>query len=295
MTLLRCATHIVRDVGAAAGRYVQWLDYRVVEEGMVAQDLADAWLAPACAGRPYAVLQPASGAGVFLRFVEGDPVAGYLPIRSYGWAAIEICVQDVLAVNARMLRSPFEVIGPPARIAGFPTIHPMQVRGPDQETVYLTEITADAVAHGLPVAGAPIDRPFIVVLACADLHANARWFADLLGLEVSAPVAIRYSMIAQAFGLPDAELHDLVTVKWQKEVFLECDQYPPGTVMRARHPGALPPGVAICTLVHPRFEHLQGHWTTPPAVRAGIVYAGREVGVLETPDGALLEVIDDRT
>ena len=294
MTVLRCATHVVRDVRATAQRFAQWLDYGVVEEGIVARDLAEAWSSPASAGRPYAVLQPASGATVFLRFVEGHPVADYLPIRSYGWAAIEICVQNVAVVNERMLRSPFEVIGPPTAIAGFPTILPMQIRGADQETVYLTEITADAVRHGLPVAASLIDRPFIVVLACADLAATVRWFEGVLGLEVSGPVAIRYSMIAQAFGLPDDQLHDIVTAKWQQQVFLEFDQYPAGTVPRPRHPGALPPGVAICTMTHPYLDRLHGHWASPPVTRSGVIYGGRHVGVLETPDGALLEVIDDR-
>ena len=295
MTLIKCATHVVRDLAATTGRFEQWLDYRVVETGVVTADLAHSWSSPASAGRRYAVLQPASGASVFVRFVEGDPVAGYLPIRSYGWAAIEICVRDVAAVHERMRRSPFEVIGPPTPIAGFPTIHPMQVRGADQETIYLTEITANAIEHGLPVAATLIDRPFILVLACADLDANIRWFTDVIGLEVSTPVAIRYSMIAKAFGLPDGQLHQIATAKWQKQVFLELDQYPVDTVVRPRHPDALPPGIAIGTIIHPDFDRFEGHWATAPTVREGILYGNRKVGVLKTPDGALLEVIDGRT
>ena len=95
MTLLKCATLVVADVAAAAQRYGEWLDYRVVDEGALAPDLAGAWSAPASAGRAFAVMQPASGEEVFLRFVEGAPVDGYLPIRTWGWAATEICVSDV--------------------------------------------------------------------------------------------------------------------------------------------------------------------------------------------------------
>lgn len=294
MTLLKCATHVVGDLDAAVARFGEWLDYALVETGQVDAGLAAAWKAPASAGRRYAVMQPSSGADTFLRFVEGDPVADYRPIRSYGWAAIEICVQDVLAVNERMLRSPFDVIGPPTPIKGFPTIYPMQVRGADQETVYLTEITVDGPKHGLPVPQSLIDRPFILVHACADLAAGIRWTADVLGLEVTDPIAIRYSMIAQAFDLPDDQLHEIVTAKWQGEVFLEFDQYPEGTVSRPHHDGALPPGVAIVTMTHPDFDRLDGHWVVPPVRREGPVYGGRLVGTLETPDGALLEVVDGR-
>lgn len=294
MNLLRCATHTVNDLAATTARFAQWLDYTVVEQGAVPADLAAAWGAPASAGRGYAVMQPASGAEVFLRFVEGDPVPDYLPIRSYGWAAIEICVQDVLAVNDRMLRadSPFPVIGPPTKIAGIDTIHPMQVRGPEQETLYFTEITTDAPDSGLPKAGSPIDKLFILVLACPDMRATVAWFARTLKLEMTPPIAIRYSMIAHAFGLPIGDLHEIVTAKWQGDVFLEFDQYPQGTVERPAHPGALPPGVSICTMMHPAFDTLDVDWLAAPVGRNGPLYGGRRVGVVRTPEGALLEIVD---
>lgn len=293
MTLLKCATHIVADVDAAVARYTRWLNYDMVEQGAVPPDLAAAWDAPVSGGRRYAIMQPSSGTPVFLRFIEGDPVSDYLPIRTYGWAAIEICVQDVEAVNERMLASgDFEVIGPPKPLDGFPNVKPMQVRGPDQETVYLTEIRVDDPSAGLPRPKSLIDRPFILVLACPDLGKTAAWMADVLALEVSDQVAIRYSMISLAFGLPADDKHALVTAKWQGQVLLEADQYPEGTTERPCHPGALPPGVSIVSIVHPDLARLEGHWASAPVVREGPLYAGARVGVLRTPEGALLEVIE---
>jgi hypothetical protein len=293
MNLLRCATHTIADLDATIARFAQWLDYSVAEQGEVAADLAEAWGTPASAGRRYAVMQPASGAEVFLRFVEGDVVPAYLPIRSYGWAAIEICVQDVLAVNDRMLAagSPFPVIGPPTKIAGIDTIYPMQVRGPEQETLYFTEITTKAPDSGLPKAGSLIDKLFILVLACPDMRATVDWFARTLKFDMTGPIAIRYSMIAQAFDLPISDLHEIVTAKWQGDVFMEFDQYPQGTIDRPCHPGALPPGVSICTLTYPAFDKLDIEWFSAPVVRQGPLYAGRMVGVLKTPEGALLEIV----
>lgn len=292
MTLLKCATHVVKDVAAARDRYVEWMSYKVVEEGTVSADLAASWIAPATAGRAFCVLQPASGAQTFLRFVEGDVVPDYQPIRTYGWAAIELCVTDVEAVNVRMLESPFDVIGPPKALDGFATVKPMQVRGDDLETVYLTEILADGRAAGLPTPQSLIDRPFILVLACPDLRKSTQWVKDVLGLETIEPVAIRYSMISLAFGLDPDSKHELITAKWNGEVFLELDQYPEGATERPRHPGALPPGVAITTMAHPDMARLDGHWASEPVVRDGPLYGGRKVGMLLTPEGALLEVID---
>lgn len=292
MTLLKCATHVVSDLDAAIARYERWMDYRTVERGQVPPDLAAAWNAPASAGRGYAVLQPASGAEVFMRFVEGDIVPEYVPIRTYGWAAIELCVTDVEAVNEKMLQSPFEVIGPPKPLDGFSTVKPMQVRGSDLETVYLTEILQPGPDTGLPQPQSLIDRPFIMVLACPDLRKTAQWVKDVLGLPMIDPVAIRYSMIEKAFGLPETAKTELTTARGGGQVFLELDQYPEAATERPRQDGALPPGVAITTMLYPDFDRLEGHWASTPVIREGAVYGGKRTGVLLTPEGALLEVVE---
>lgn len=289
---LRCATHTVKDAHAAARRFAEGLDYRVVERGLVSTELAAAWGAPASAGRAYVVCQPASGAEVFLRFVEGDVVPDYAPIRTYGWAAIEISVQDVMAVNPRMLTSEFEVIGLPSQVAGLSTIHPMQVRGPDLETIYLTQILDDAPGSGLRKAQAPIDKLFILVLACADMRATAQWFAKTLGVDLDAPVAIRYTMISKAFNQPIETQHELIVGRHSGDIFLEFDQYPEGATPRPGAPDALAPGVSICTLSHPVFDAIEAPWLQPPLVREGAIYGGRRVGMLRTPEGALIEVVD---
>ncbi|NLR40401.1 VOC family protein [Novosphingobium sp. ERW19] len=292
MTLLKCATHVVGNLDDAIARYEQWMEYRTVEQGEVSADLAAAWAAPASAGKRYAVLQPASGTQVFLRFVEGDPVPDYLPIRTYGWAAIELCVTDVEAVNERMLQSPFEVIGPPKPLDGFATVKPMQVRGADLETVYLTEILQPGEGTGLPQPQSLVDRPFIMVLACPDLRKTAQWVKDVLGLPMIDPVAIRYSMIEKAFGLPETARTELTTARGNGQVFLELDQYPEAATVRPRHEGALPPGVAITTMLYPDFDRLEGHWASAPVAREGAVYGGKRSGVLVTPEGALLEIVE---
>jgi len=293
MTLLRCATLVVADVSATCARYTEWLGYRVVESDAVPADLAAAWRAPASAGRRYAVMQPESGEAVFLRFVEGDPVPDYLPIRTFGWAATEICVTDVEAVHQRMLVSPFEVIGPPRILDGYATIKPMQVRGPDAEIVYLTEFAGDDPALALPKPRTLVDRPFIIVHASKNLAAGLVWLREVVGLEAIEPVSIRYTMIEKSFGLSPEDKTAITTAQWPGgETFLEFDQYPDAATERPYHPGALPPGVAVVTMLHPDIARLDGHWHSLPVKRDGPVYGGRLTGVLQTPEGALLEVVD---
>ncbi len=291
MNLLRAATLRVRDPEAAAARYGEWMDYETVERGALGADLAASWGAPAAAGRPFVVCRPASGAEVYLRFVAGEAPADYRPLRTFGWAALEICVADTLAVERRLLSSPFTIIGPPRELDGMPEIFPMQVKGPDDEIVYLTQIRAQPAGGRLAAANRLIDRLFILVLASSDLGATTRWFAERLGLISHPEVAIRYTMLSKAFGLAPETKHRIATGGHDLDVFLEFDQYPPGAVARPRAAGDLPPGIALVTLAHPDLDAVSADWLSLPQDRDGVIYAGGRQGVACAPDGTLVELV----
>lgn len=288
------ATLNVRSVAETAQRYTQWLDFVPVEEGLLPRDLAQAWGTPAMAGRRYAVLCCASGLESYLRLVEGDPVADYRPLRSHGWAAMEVCVQDVLAVHARLREpgSPFEIIGPPKTNDSLPVIHPMQVQGPDGEIVYLTEIKQGGPGSGLPAAQAPIDHFFIAVLGCADHAASGDWYARQVGVTVSAPITLIYRMLNRAYGFAEDRQHILTTADRDGHLFLELDQYPDEAVERPSVEGQLPPGWALCSMACADLDAVPGPWLSAPAVRQGAIYGGRRVGVLRAPGGERLELIE---
>lgn len=292
MKLLRAATVTVSNLSRTKGLYSEYFDYAVVEEGIISAALAKSWQTPKSAGQPYAVMQPSSGAEIYLRFIEQPPVEGFKALRSYGWNAIEICVQDVIAANARMLNSPFEIIGPPNKIPGLDAIHPMQVKGPDEEIVYLTQINDDLPEYNLPRAGSLIDKLFILVMGNSDMDRAAAWMQDKCGLSFGREMEIPYTMIAKAYGTPLDELHRICTLIHDKDVFLELDQYPEEATTRPRHDGMLVPGCAIGTLFHSDFDHLPGPWLTEPTVRDGEIYKGKRVGVLKDPDGTLIEMVE---
>lgn len=293
MKLLRAATLTVADLDRSIGTYNRFFDYTLMERGVVAADLAKSWGTPASAGRRYAILAPASGVPIYLRFIEQPPHPDFVPLRSFGWAAIEICVQDVLAANARVTvaDSPFTVIGPPREIEGLPAIYPMQVRGPDGEIVYLTQIRSDLPAYDLPRATAPIDRLFILVMACSDMRAANRWLEQHAGVAMGREMDIVYTMLATAFGTPMDELYTISTMIHGRDVFLEIDQLPKAATARPRHSGMLPPGCAIGTLFHPNFDDLPGPWITEPVMRDGPIYQGKLTGTLAGPDGTLIEMV----
>lgn len=291
MKLLKSATLTVPDAGATSARYREWMDYSIVEDSEVSRDLAASWGAPKDAGRRSILMKPSSGADIFLRLVEGEARTDFTPLRTYGWAAIEICVEDVLKAEARMKKSPFEIIGPPREIEGLPAIYPMQVKGPDGEIVYLTQIRSDLPAYDLPRAAAPIDKLFICVLACSDMMQSIKWFEDVVGLKLGRVMEIEYTMLANAFGTKD-RLYTISTVVHDRDVFLELDQLPEMAGPRAHDRGALPPGPSMVTLLSPDFDRIKGPFITPPVRRDGPLYAGARAGALRAPDGALVEIIE---
>ena len=292
MKLLRSATVTVSDIERSADLYASYFDYNLVERGTVPQDLADSWGAPKSAGMNYVIMQPSSGAEIYIRFVEQPDIEGFKALRSYGWNAIEICVEDVLAANERMENSPFEIIGPPREIEGLPAIHPMQVKGPDDEIVYLTQIKSDLPAFDLPRAESPIDKLFILVIGCSDMRASNKWMEEHVGVEMGRDMEIVYTMLAKAYDLPEQDMHVISTMIHGRDVFLELDQYPPAAIDRPHHDGMLVPGCSIGTLWHPDFDSLKGPWITEPVVRDGPIYKGKRAGTMKGPDGTLVEIVE---
>ncbi|MEM9837781.1 MAG: hypothetical protein AAF830_01365 [Pseudomonadota bacterium] len=292
MKLLRAATLTVSDLQRSTDLYAKYFDYSIVEDGELSSDLAESWGTPASAGCKMTVMQPSSEADIFIRFVEQPPVDGFKALRSYGWNAIEICVADVLAANERMLNSPFEIIGPPREIDGLPAIYPMQVKGPDEEIVYLTQIRDDLPAFDLPRAATLIDKLFILVMGCSDMDAANEWMAKHCGLDMGRDMEIVYTMLAKAYGTSEEELHRISTMVHDRDVFLEVDQYPVAAIVRPRHNGMLVPGCAVGTLWHPDFDSLPGPWITPPVVREGVIYKDKRTATMSGPNGTLIEMVE---
>lgn len=293
MKLIRAATLTVAKLERCIDNYTRYLGYEVVESGAISEELAKSWNAPNSADCRYAVFQPASGADVYLRIIEQPPLPDYKPLRSFGWNAIEICVQDVLKVNERMKDSPFEIIGPPNKIPGLDAIYPMQVKGEDQEIIYFTQINDDLPEYNLPRAESPIDKLFILVAGCSSMDQTAKWMEQKCGLSFGRNMRIPYTMLAKAYEKNLDTLYDICTMIHQEDVFLELDQYPDGAINRISHEGMLPPGCAIGTFWHPEIDSLQGPWLKEPRISHGMIYNGKRVGTLIDPDGTLIEIVEE--
>lgn len=239
---IREVTYTVPDIHLIEAAYTQWLRYRVAAYGMVSPLEAQAWGAPAMAGRRFITLVPASGEVVGLRFIAA-PESQWHALRSHGWNVSEIVVQDVDALAAELRSSPFRIIGEPASLTRFPMIRAMQVIGPANECLYFTQV-GDGSGLDLAQAQSYVGRVFIVVAGGPDLPALFRTY-ERFANDVDPPVSTPVRVISLANELPLDTLHAHGLVKLGSGSLIELDGYPTTTRPRHTPPGSLPSGMAI--------------------------------------------------
>lgn len=279
------------DIDAALADYRDRLDLELVEDCPLGPALAEAWAAPAAAGRRMATLAPKSGAHCFIRLVEQDVPADFAPTRTFGWAAYELTVKDVYGWPARLEGSGFEIVGPPKPIENLPYFVPMQVVGRGREMLYLNEVATNTPSSDLPKANSLSDHIFIVILATPDREAAMAWYQDRLGLDAGGVYTIEYTMINKAFGLAPGTQSTISMLQKGRLPIVEVDGYPAAATPRPIAPGALPPGNALVTLAIDSLDR-DLPFLSPPIRRDGPLYAGRRAATLRGPAGELLELVE---
>ncbi len=283
---------VVPNLQAALKDYHDVLGMRVIEQGVLADDLAKSWNCPDSAGAPMAVLQPVSGADCFIRLVEQPDHPDFKPTNTYGWAAYELTVEDVFGWPGRLEGSGFDIIGPPKEIEGLPFFVPMQVLGTGREMAYLNEVREDTPSSDLPKARSLTDHIFIVILATPERARTVEWYRDRLHLTVGDTYTLEYSMINDAFGKAAGTLSDITMVQNDRLPIVEVDDYPEEATTRPCHAGMLPPGNALVTLAVESLDAIQLEWIASPKLRDDAPYLGRRSATAFGPAGELLELIE---
>ena len=87
-------TMLVTNLSVTEDAYEEYLGYKVVEQGIVSDSLATIWNAEEMIDHPYTIMQPESGAEVYLRFIEDKQTTNYKPVGTHGWNSTEILVED---------------------------------------------------------------------------------------------------------------------------------------------------------------------------------------------------------
>jgi catechol 2,3-dioxygenase-like lactoylglutathione lyase family enzyme len=291
---INIVTHCINDLDTEIAAWTKHLDYRLLQAGALPEALCAAWATPADAGLPYAMLGPASGADVYVRFVQAENRAGYWPPVTWGWNATEILVADPDALAVQLEDSPFNRFGGPGDLYAHPKApRAIQTTGPSGELLYFTRITAGGSRYGLHGAKSRVDRVFNVVLGGPSLAKLREFYADQLGLRVSAPMPFTMTLAAQATNSsPDALFPICVAPIRARQSILELDEYPATTAARPRSAGQLPGGMSMVTFTTGSLDDFPLPFRAKPQAIAVEPYNGRRVAVIEGPAGEWLELIE---
>ena len=291
LSAIVAVTLLVPDVEAVEQAYRRTLDYRTVERGYVAPELAAGWGAARLAGREFVLLQPQSREPVYLRFVESEAPATPA-MKALGWNATEILVEDPALLQPKFDGVTFRVIGPPAPLEINPAVVAMQALGPAEELLYFTSIPAGRSKFGLGSATSFVDRVFIVVLGVHDIRRTLAFYHTTFGLPVTEPTASRVDVLADAWGLPREQPFLLGIARLPERFLIEVDEYPAEAGAKAVADGELPAGMAMVSFAVTSLEPFMSQFVVPPARFEAVPYSGRRAGVMRGPSGEFIELVE---
>jgi hypothetical protein len=190
------------DLGAVRSAYEEFLGYQVSDEGQISSQLAEVWGAPACSDRSYILMQPEASQDFCFRFVEVIEAINYKPLTTFGWNAAELIVQDVDSLAERLVRSPFKIIGQPEDLSFSSAIRAMQVIGPAQEVLYLTQFKQKVPEFQVPDAESFVGETFIAILGGAHIAEIEDFYGRVLGVPHAPIFEAKIAVLSEAFGLP---------------------------------------------------------------------------------------------
>ena len=242
---IRRVTITATDLTAVESAYSDYFDYRVTERDEVSASEATAWGTAAMAGTPSLMMRPAGGDDFEFRFVQGPAYPDYVPLTTYGWNASEIMVKNVDAMAERIASSPFEIVGEPRNLSFSDDIRAMQLRGPADEIVYLTEFKQPVPGLSVPTARTDVDRTFIVILGGETMDGLQDFYHQTFGVPKAPAVDSRVTMLSKALGVSIETLYPIAALGLDGDSLIEVDEMPSQVGPREQLDGYLPPGIAI--------------------------------------------------
>lgn len=293
LSRIKYATIGAPSVDAVERYYTTWLGHTVVEKSTVSQPMANSWGAPNAAGRPFVLMQPATGEDVMIRAVEIEPVDGYRAMTTAGWNAFEIIVNDVDDLHSRLETSAFRHIGGPENLGGgTSSIRASQYVGPAEEVLYFNCETGDRSASNLPDPGDDVGRTNIVILASSDVNETMNFYRSTFGLGQGFVMPTPIGVIARAQELPEDTTYQLgfITLR-ERGNAIEFDQYPDtsDTGPRPRASGHLPQGNAMVTFNVDDLSAVAADFFSAPITE----YGGRRSATFAGPAGELVELVEE--
>ncbi|MDG2155244.1 MAG: hypothetical protein P8M26_04790 [Gammaproteobacteria bacterium] len=282
---IACVTVSAPDLDAIERAYSRNFNYRVTETGSVSEAQAGLWGTKGMAGAQTLIMAPASGSDFVFRFIERPADPNYVPLTTWGWNASEVLVENVDALAEQLVDGDFDVLGEPKNLSFTDDIRAMQLRGPANEILYMTELKAPIPGMDLPTSTCFVDNTFIVILGGGDINAMIERYAQQFDILPAPIMESRITVASKAFGLSIEHRYPISALGINDQCMIEVDELPEQAGPRISDPDLLPPGIAMVSF---RSSAAAG----PQAVACqGMPYAGLKASCTSGAAGELIELI----
>jgi hypothetical protein len=267
---IETVTILTHDLVKSAQMYISAFGWQINEsEYELRVEEASRWQAKDLAG---ARVLEVNGINGGIRFIESDRYKNPLPLRTFGWSALEVCVDDVHKYVAHAVAAGFVVMNEAVPLSGSAKPLPLiaaQLAGMNGEVVYITQILSEVPNFELPDVSKESGSIFICVLGASDLEKSREVLETNFEVRRASDREVGIKVINRVYGKPLDTLHRLSSLQLAGRNAIEIDQLPVEGQQREVAPGFLPPGISIVT------------------VRGSVA----ETKMIQLPDNALLEIL----
>jgi predicted enzyme related to lactoylglutathione lyase len=267
---IETVTILTHDLAASAQMYISAFGWQIKEsEYELRVEEASRWQAKNLAGARVLEVYGINGG---VRFVESDRYQNPLPLRTFGWSALEICVDDVHKYVAQAVAAGFVVMNEAVPLSGSAKPLPLiaaQLAGINGEVVYITQILSEVPNFELPDVSKESGSIFICVLGASDLESSREVLESNFEVRRASDREVGIKVINRVYGKPLDTLHRLSSLQLAGRNAIEIDQLPVEGAQREAALGYLPPGISVVT------------------VRGSVA----EIKMIQLPDNALLEIL----
>ena len=269
---IETVTILTHDLSKSAAMYISAFGWQEKEsEYLLSADEANRWQATNLTG---ARVLEVSGINGGVRFIESTTYQNPLPLRTFGWSALEICVDDVHKYVAQAVEAGFEILNEAVPLSGTAKPLPLiaaQLAGINGEVVYITQILSEVPNFELPDVSKESGSIFICVLGASDLEKSREVLESNFEVRRASDREVAIRVINRVYEKPLETLHRLSSLQLAGRNAIEIDQLPNEGAQREKLASNLPPGISIVTV--------RGEVSEPTMIKL--------------PDNALLEILPD--
>ena len=263
-------TILTHDLATSAAMYISAFGWQAKgSEYQLKAEEANRWQATNLTGARTLEVNGINGG---VRFIESSTYQNPQPLRTFGWSALEICVDDVHKYVAQAVEAGFEVLNEAVPLSGTAKPLPLiaaQLAGINGEVIYITQILSEVPNFELPDVLKESGSIFICVLGASDLEKSREVLESNFEVRRASDREVAIRVINRVYEKPLETLHRLSSLQLAGRNAIEIDQMPIEGEQRDVAPDNLPPGISVVT------------------VRGSVA----EPTILQLPDNALLEIL----